>query len=432
MSSPTLKKIGFVLMLTFISFFIATPLALAQGEERDEPKDVHTENREAHPEEQKAEPEDHAVNFNFLYSGEVWVNTTGGDKRGAEAIHNIDASIAVDGEKAFGLKGSNFLIDGFYNSGKSIDRLVSAGQSVSPFDTGGVEMFRLYQAWYNQKFWGDRTEVLLGVYDLNTEFDAFGTAGLFFNSGYGFDTTLDQTGLNGASTFPNTSLAVRVKQKITDEFSVLGAVLDGVPDDPNHPEATAFNLSDRDGALVVGEVDYTPTEDTKVMAGYWRYLATFDDLVRTDADGNPEQVRDNQGFYVGGATRLYTQKEKRGLDGFLRFGFANGDVNQFDRAINAGVVYTGLFDGREEDQMGFAVNNAHNSQPYKDSQTAAGNAVDDSETNVEFTYRAPLNDWVTLRPNAQYIINPATNPAYENAFVVGLRLEIGHSFGIYK
>jgi porin len=250
------------------------------------------------------------VHLDFLYAGEAWKNVQGGEKRAGASLHNVDVVLAIDADRGLGWEGATFLVNGFYNSGSTIETLTGAAQGNSAIDTGGVEMFRLYQAWYNQEFNGGRSAVLFGLYDLNSEFDMFDAAGLFFNGATGFTTTLDQTGLNGASTYPNTSLATRFTHKLSDTWAVQAAILDGVPQDPDHPKRNALELSEDDGALLIAEVNHMPDDTTKYLAGLWHYTADFDDVVRTDAGGNPVRHSNNTGGYIGGGTRLYNEDDE--------------------------------------------------------------------------------------------------------------------------
>jgi porin len=58
-----------------------------------------------------------------------------------------------------------------------------------------------------------------------------------------------------------------------------------------------------------------------------------------------------------------------------------------------------------------------------------GNPVKRRETVFELTYRTRLAPWLALQPDAQYIIDPGTDPALGNALAVGLRFEIGWGTG---
>ena len=70
---------------------------------------------------------------------------------------------------------------------------------------------KLYEAWFEQTLFDDRLSFKAGLYDLNTEFDVVETAGLFINSSHGIGPDFSQSGVNGPSIFPTTSLGIRVK-----------------------------------------------------------------------------------------------------------------------------------------------------------------------------------------------------------------------------
>ena len=302
----------------------------------DQPMESQGSTQNAPKEEEKA------VKLSLLYSAELWDNVSGGIKQGQSTINNFDASIAIDGGKTFGWDGSGFLLDTFYARSGNLRNFTGATQQTSAYETDTGNFFRVYQAWYDQKLNDDQTSVLIGLYDLNTEFDTIESSQLFFNSGFGFDTTFDQTGLNGPSTYPDTSLSLRVRQKIDEVFSLQAAVLDGVPDDPNHPTSTSIEFSGNKGALLVGELDYIPTDDTKALLGYWYYTARFNELGSTYL----QQQTGNQGAYIGIGQTLYEPKEGQKLDGFLRIGVANSTINEFGKSLDGGLVYTGLIEGR--------------------------------------------------------------------------------------
>src|SRR3546814_14116465 len=91
-----------------------------------------------------------------------------------------------------------------YNNGRSISDLAGDVQAVSNIETG-VRALRLYEAWIDQKI-GDAASVRIGLYDLNSEFDALDTAGFFVSSTHGIGTDFAQSGRNGPPLFPATSL----------------------------------------------------------------------------------------------------------------------------------------------------------------------------------------------------------------------------------
>lgn len=361
------------------------------------------------------------------YSGEAADNPIGGLHNGATYMNNVLGQLTVNTDSAFGWSGGKFVVQAFYENADSLDtQYVGALQDPSLIDTSGVAMFRLYQAYYQQIL--GNTDLLFGIYDLETEFGITRPMDIFFNGAYAWTTTLDQSGVNGPSTYPSTSLAFRIRQTINDHWSVQAAVLDGVPDSVKYPNINAANINRDAGALLIAEADYTPTRTTKLMAGYWDYTGKFEALGEPSPDGLQRYVFGSSGGYIGGATRLYSQTARRGLDVFANLGIATSQTQQADRSLNLGVTYTGLFDARPIDRFGFAVGIAHAGTPYRQMQTASGEGVEVYETNFEMTYRAPITRWLVIQPDIQYWINPNMDPTLKNDLLFMLHFEISHVF----
>lgn len=363
------------------------------------------------------------------YTGEAWDNVEGGLKRQSLYMQNLDAQLSVDTGKAFGWTGGRAFVEGFYQNSRSADtQLVGPAQDPSAIDSGGTTLVRLYQAYYDQTL--GNTDLLFGLYDPETEFGVTKPMALFFNGGYAWTFTLDQSGFDGPSNYPNTALAFRARQKINDQWSVQGVISDGAADNPKNPVANDIIISPKYGALFIGEVDYTPVKHTKIMAGYWGYTGKFDTQNEFNNDGSTHQVWGSDGGYIGGATRLYTQEGLRGLDAFANIGLADSTVNATDRTLNAGLTYTGFLDARPHDKVGVAFSTAWASDPYRKAQAAAGNSTYNEETNFELTYRATINSWLTVQPDIQYWVHPNYDPTLKNDLLVGVHFEIGHLFNL--
>lgn len=371
-----------------------------------------------------------AYQLKLQYTGEAWDNASGGIRTGGTYLQNLDAQLKIDTEKAFGWTGGRFLVEGFYNNGNSItDNFVGSVQDPSIIDTGQQNLVRLYQLYYDQIL--GNTDVRFGIYDIETEFGITKPMDTFFNGGFAWTSTLDasgQQGLNGPSTYPNTALGLRIRQKIDDQWSVQVAVLDGMADNVNSPQSNDVLIESKYGALVIGEVDYAPIARTKIMVGYWAYTGKFDTQYEFNPDGSVRQIYGSSGAYVGGATRLYTIDGARGLDGFLNIGVADSRVNEVDRQVNFGFNLTGLFDARPKDKLAFGVGIAGSGQSYQEAQLAAGNPVSNYETCFELTYRAKINDWLTVQPDVQYIIHSNFDPALKDDLVFALHFEVSHWF----
>jgi porin len=365
------------------------------------------------------------------YTGEAWQNS-GGLQNGNDYMANYFATLSVNTDKAFGWTGGRFVVSGFYNSGPSLnENFVGAFQDPSAIDVDGRSLLRLYQVYYDQKF--GNTDIRFGVMDLETEFGVTRPMDIFFNGAFAWTSTLDVSGtqgLNGPSTYPNTAFGVRVRQVINDQWSVQGAVVNGMADELASPQSNSVNFSSSSGALAIAEVDFTPIARTKIMAGYWMYTGLMDTQNQYTDSGALRQSRDSDGAYIGGTTRLYTIKDARGLDAFIKFGVAESTVNPVARSVDAGLTMTGLFDARPADKLGVGVGVARAGQPYQQAQLALGNSVYAYETVFELTYRAVLCDWLTVQPNIQYIVHPGFDGALKNDFLFGVHFEMGRLFNL--
>lgn len=358
---------------------------------------------------------DKGVTVDATYKLDILGNVSGGIKDGARALDNLDVVFNLDGEKILNSKGTTALIHLLNNDGGQPNgKLVGSGQGIDSIEVPKATG-KLYQAWIQQALFDDRLSFRLGLYDLNSEFYVTPASGLFIHPTFGIGTEVAQSGANGPSIFPYTSVGLRVKVQPTAETYAQAVALDGVPGDPGNPKGTHVQFNGGDGTLWVGEAGYVPGGDKptgKLAAGGWYYTSRA-----SDNDGSG--THHNGGAYVIGEHQLIDN-----LSGFVRLGFANPDVNQFNYAWSAGLVYTGLFPGRPDGQLGLAFTGAHNAGSYRDAQAAAGTPADAAETTAELTYSDNLTPWFTVQPDVQYIINPGTDPAHDNAVIIGSRFTV--------
>lgn len=362
------------------------------------------------------------VDIDASYTGDLWRNAQGGADRGNASVNALDVKVAIDGEKLYNLKGSRILIEGMTTAGSNPNKFAGTWQNV---DNRAIvrstqeNSTRLYQAWIEQSFNKDKASVKLGIYDPSTEFYVTDSSRLFLGTSYTTGWELTQTGQNGPSVFPVTGLGVRTHMKITEHTYFQTAFLDGVPGNPNKPEETDYAIHDKDGTFKIIETGYKSREYGHYAIGFWHYSGGFDDLTDVNADGSPIRRHNNQGQYI-----LLEKELVQHLTGFARIGIAQENVNGGNRAWSAGLVYDKLIPGRQVSELGFGVSSAHNSPKWNDLMENAGNETDNSETILELTYRDTLTPWLSIQPDIQYIINPNTDPAQDNALLIGARFKV--------
>ncbi len=377
------------------------------------------------PESESAEAGPAEIVFEAAYTGEIFGNTRGGLRRGARYLDNLDLMLTVPSD-VFGYHGGTLFGYVLYNNKSTFSGpVVGDLQVVSNIDN--EDNVRVFEAWYEQRFLAGRAGVKLGLFDLNAEFDAIETAGLFLLSSHGIGAEFSQTGLNGPSIFPITSAGARLDFRVGAPLLLRFAAFDAVPGTRNKPRKTAIHLSDGEGALLVLEADTHPLPDLRLVVGLWTYTSKFEAVESGFDDTVPQMRSGNNGLYVFAEGPLLIAHDggPERLDAWVRYGIADDHVNQLKRYFGGGLVYSGLFSQRPHDRLGLAVAVAENGAPFLRAAKAAGMAEEKREINFELTYRAPLADWLVVQPDVQYIINPGAHLALRNALAVGLRFEFG-------
>jgi len=345
-------------------------------------------------------------------------------------LDNLDIKLSLDGEKLFGIKGGSGMLYILSNRGGkpalSSDRLPHGLDNIeTPYNANTT---KLYQAWIQQAFLDERLSVRVGLYDLNSEFYMTESSGIFIHPTFGIGAELASTSLNGPSIFPNTSLAARVKAELAPGYYVQAVVLDGVAGDPNNPHGTHVQFNDGDGALDVieGAIPLSTAEnahDNKLALGVWQYTSRFDDWVEKDINGDPVKSR-SHGYYalLDKVLRYKPGSNEGSINGFVRAGKTNADASpsQFDLAWSTGLVFSGMFAGRDQDRLGIAFAHERNGAKY----LAASGSTVPSEKSFELTYRYQAVPGLVLQPIVQYLLNHGNDPTQNKSWWLGMRFEV--------
>ncbi len=349
-----------------------------------------------------------AYEFGLAYTGDYMQVVQGGTAQGGRWLDNLDLTLRINTEQAWGLRnGTLYLYAIRTGGGQPNADLLNSTQGIDNIEASNDT--KLYEAWYEHAF--AHSTLRFGLYDLNSEFDSIETAGLFINPSHGIGVDYSQSGQNGPSIFPNTSLTLRYAAKQDNNVYWQLAVLDGIPGDPNNPTGTHIILDPDDGVLLAAETGVHRGEGATLWhwgVGGWHYSK----LSTADAAGNSISPSNNQGLYAFAESALTDS-----LAAHLRAGLADATINRVASYVGGGLVWSGLF-GQVEDRLGLALAIANNSASYI---AATGDKA--SETNVELTYRRQLNKWLSVQPDIQYVINPGSKPAVPDALIAGVRFE---------
>ena len=365
--------------------------------------------------------------FSINYTSDMLANLDGGLARGFRYLEKTSLAATYDGA-AEGHGG--FMATASINHTNASNfsaELVGDIHGVSNIEA--PEATRINELWVSRRAPNDLWGVKIGIVDLNTEFDVLESGSLFLNSAHGIETEFSHTGVNGPSIFPATTLAITSFYRPTDRWTVRLGVFDGTAGDPANPRRFAVELSAKDGALIVAQVERNVSDVDRIEAGVWGYTASFDALDQFDAEGARRRVSGNLGAYamVEGQLLGKSGGDRPRLNGWLRFGVSNGAINKIDSYIGGGIVWTGLTPNRPKDQLGLALAYGGISGSARADARRRGAALGAAETNIELTYQLAFRVWFLVQPDLQYVIAPGGNSLTPTALVVGVRVQLAAS-----
>lgn len=361
------------------------------------------------------------------YRLDYWTGLSGPLKDRWRHAGNLDLRFGVDAARAWGWDDTRFFLHALANHGNHPNGTQAAAQGIDNIEVS-VNTARIFQAWGEKTFFDERLAMLFGLFDLNSEFQVTESSAALIHPSFGASAELAQTGRAGPSIFPSSSLALRGAWKFDEQLTWNTALFDGVPGDPAHTHGTRIKLGQGDGTLLISELGYSNKsgehEVNKLALGAWRYSSRFDDHVDTDSAGDAIK-RKNRGAYVLGERTLWRANEDgtRGLDAFLRLGWAAGSVNQMDKALGAGLLWRGPFEARPQDKLTLGIAVEHNSHKWRAGKRAAGEADPAVEAAYEISYRAVVNDWFSVQPDVQWVRSHGKQSPNNNALLLGIRFD---------
>jgi porin len=404
---------------------------------------------------------DHGILLETVNTVDVISNVSGGINQKTVPVGDLDLLLTVDTEKLIsGWQGGTLFVYGLGLYGDDPSKHVGDIQAVS--NIAAPNTWKLFEAWYQQNLF-EHFSLLAGLYDVTSEFDVIASSSeLFLNGSFGTGAEFAASGQNGPSTFPSTSLGIRGQAIVTDSLMIRAVVADGVPGDPNDLHGTHIQLSKDDGLFGNMEFAYyqfSPEDEidqqrdiledkprrltfrrvgrsapidyeAKAAIGFWGYTTTLDHLSKIDSSGDPVKRHGTYGMYGLAEYDVYHESDdtEQELTIFGRAGMADPRVNRFSQYYGGGLVYTGLFPGRNFDQTGIGAAAAVNGKYYKRSQREAGQSSNNAEITLEVTHSIYVNPNIFIQPDLQYVINPGTVPGRKNALVLGIRLELNFNW----
>ena len=385
------------------------------------------------------------------YVGEMGYNAHGGynDDKTGRYSDQFGLGVALDLQKLWGWDNTQAKIQLTNRNGQNIsnDRIgdpragtLSSSQEVY----GRGHMVRLTQFWIQHQMFDNKLDVKLGYFGEGEDFNTFPCD--FQNLSF----CGSQVGnyVNTWYNWPVAQAAIRVKYNITPELYAQIGAYNQNPSQLEHGNGFKLSGSGTKGTVIPVELVWSPKVNNlpgEYRVGFYKSAADAPD-VREDVNGNDAVLSgadfrtrsSKKGYWFVAQQQLTTHNgdASRGLNIAANATFHDKETNLVDNYQSLMLVYKGPFDARPKDDVGIGVARLHvNDDVKKNSQLLNdANGVSDydnplytpireTEYNVELNYGFHVTNWLTVRPNLQYVVQPGGVDKVDNALVAGLKIQ---------
>lgn len=385
------------------------------------------------------------------YVGEAGYNAHGGyndDKTGRYA-DQFGLGVALDLQKLWGWDNTQAKIQMTSRNGRNIsnDRIgdpragtLSSSQEVY----GRGHMVRLTQFWIQHQMFDNKLDVKLGYFGEGEDFNTFPCD--FQNLSF----CGSQVGnyVNTWYNWPVSQAAIRVKYHITPELYAQIGAYNQNPSQLEHGNGFKLSGSGTKGTVIPVELVWSPKVNNlpgEYRVGYYKSAADAPD-VREDVNGDNAATTgadyrtrsSKKGYWFVAQQQLTTHNgdASRGLNIAANATFHDKETNTVDNYQSIMLVYKGPFDARPKDDVGIGAARLHvNDDVRKNAEllNEAGGFTDYSqagyaplrgtEYNYEINYGFHVTNWLTVRPNLQYVTHPGGVDKVDNTLVAGLKIQ---------
>lgn len=374
--------------------------------------------------------------YGLNYIGEAFAVTSGGLSRGSSFDGRLEAYTEIDLEKFAGWKGATFHVNAYYihGEGASTEHI---GNIFAVSNVEALETVRLFEIWIEQSLLDDKVKVRFGQLAADSEFFISDTAGQFINGTFGWPgiTAADMT--QGGPAYPLASPGIRLQYTPNDKLTILAAIFNGSPADPNAEDPQRanrhgldFRFGDPPLLMLEGQYKYEIGLPGTLRLGAWKQFN--DDFVDQLTDA---PIDGDHGLYAVVDQQIWKGAGDQAVNVFGRISGSPEKQNLMDFYFDTGIVFSGFVPGRAKDTFGAAFGYGTISDRVRERQVLDGDPIlSNYESVLEVNYMAEIKPGWTVVPDFQYIWNPGgrvENPddpghKVENAAVIGVRTNISY------
>jgi porin len=382
------------------------------------------------------------LNFGATYIADNIANVSGGVKRGAIHFGRLDLSVDADLDKLVGWTGGRFYANAFVIYGQGLSRnYVMNLATISEIEA--LPDQRLYNAYFEQSFFGDRLNIRAGQQAADVEFFDSQTDDLFINGTFGWPAIKASNLPAGGPAPPIAVPGIRIKAALTENITAFGAVFNGDPSGPGEADpqlrdhhGLAFRVNDPPWVIGQVRLNYDIDIGGRPLAGNftpgaWKHYGSFDSqrftaeglsIADPGGSGVPARLRGNYGIFAIIEQVLYRPPEVKdnstsaslpGITAFGRIAYSPPDRNLIDLYLDGGIGFVGFTPGRPLDRFGVAMaymrisNTARNLDLDTQAFTGIQSPVRSNETLIEMIYEAHIKPGWLIAPYFQYVFRPS-------------------------
>ncbi|MBR0742582.1 carbohydrate porin [Bradyrhizobium japonicum] len=382
------------------------------------------------------------LNFGATYIADNIANVSGGVKRGAIHFGRLDLSVDADLDKLVGWTGGRFYANAFVIYGQGLSRnYVMNLATISEIEA--LPDQRLYNAYFEQSFFGDRLNIRAGQQAADVEFFDSQTDDLFMNGTFGWPAIKASNLPAGGPAPPIAVPGIRIKAALTENITAFGAVFNGDPSGPGEADpqlrdhhGLAFRVNDPPWVIGQVRLNYDIDIGGRPLAGNftpgaWKHYGSFDSqrfaaeglsIADPGGSGVPARLRGNYGIFAVIEQVLYRPPEVKdnttsaslpGITAFGRIAYSPPDRNLIDLYVDGGIGFVGFTPGRPLDRFGVAMaymrisNAARNLDLDTQAFTGIRSPVRSNETLIEMIYEAHIKPGWLIAPYFQYVFRPS-------------------------
>jgi len=340
------------------------------------------------------------------YIGEVFSNTRGGistnDATRYLGLLNLGITLECE-ELSHAIPGKLYLLAQNTHGEGLTANFVGDTQVVSNIDAYR-NIMQVSEYWWEYSSLDEFVTFRLGKQEFNTEFLAIETASHFVQSTFGLSPS------TAFPTFPNQSIGAVMILQLTESWRLKSGLWDAFS------RGSTWGFSGNDSVVVAGELEYSYAFSDGRLPGILSVGAVYEsgEIV----EGKPISAVYEYVFQIEQALSRDPESEDGSAQGWSVFAglyprFAGDEVaeDSVGSSVVAGMVGTGLLDGRDRDAVGLGL-------AWSELYRGGSN----QEKVVELYYRAQLTQRMTLQPDVQYIATPSG--IYRDALAVGTRMQI--------